>query len=351
MANSIFKKLTGRKIHKGSKILLLTHNDMDGAMPEVIARFFFYDVTVIHENNNNMDRAIRKAAEERCNEFDFIIITDISCSEETATFIDSNPEIAKKFILLDHHKTALALNNYSFAVVSPVNPEDSLMNEFYQDKNTNGMASGTSLFLDFLNFKGFEGINKTIIQLTHIVQGYDTWDWVNVFAKNSDYSNMNKLFFAKGVQHWCDETLDKVIRDNHIVFSEDDIKRLEEEQDKINEYIERKKKCFVILNEKINKRRYSICYTWAEEHLADVFDVMHETYPDADILVVDTGSGYSFRTRKDGIDVSSIAAKLGGGGHMQASGCHYDKSHKISLFKKIVCDKPSFIERIVSIFQ
>ena len=61
-------------------------------------------------------------------------------------------------------------------------------------------------------------------------------------------------------------------------------------------------------------------------------------HPELDfIAMINADGGISFRTQKDGIDLSDIAQELGGGGHPKASGVLIDddaKNHFVEeLFK------------------
>lgn len=114
-----------------------------------------------------------------------------------------------KIFLLDHHKTAMWLNQYPFAVIETNNPEDSfshigirIIDLFnYKGTGTSGNASATTLLYDFmlsvvsiLNKKkhlpyDLESIKDDFLtEFCFYIGIYDTWDWVNIFNKQYDDS-------------------------------------------------------------------------------------------------------------------------------------------------------------------
>jgi oligoribonuclease NrnB/cAMP/cGMP phosphodiesterase (DHH superfamily) len=122
MKKEQFSKL--RKLNKDDKILLLTHTDMDGST-KIVMDQMFDNVDVWHCNNNAMSYLIKKAVTtEVADEYDAIVVTDISCNKEDAEIINNSPN-KNKLTLLDHHPTATHLNQYPWAVVEVNVVEDS----------------------------------------------------------------------------------------------------------------------------------------------------------------------------------------------------------------------------------
>ena len=348
----LFAKFNNVKLDFNSRILLLTHTDMDGSGSSILFKSIFPNVDTIYCANGVMDKTICDYAtnEDTFENYDLIMVTDISCKKETADKIATCAFAKDKIVILDHHKTTLQLNDFDFAVVTNENPIDSFNAEYFVDAL--GCASGTSLAYDFLLYKGFDVSNhKMAAFLAHSIAAYDTWDWVNVFDKNKHYTRLNALFYILGAEYFEDNFVSKVRSSLPITdfFSSNDNLMLEIEEKKIKDYCERKAKCIMVFDAKINKRVYSIALVSAENHLSNVFDTMNELYPDVDIYIADTGSSLSLRTRKDNIDVSEIAKIAGGGGHTQASGCYPNKKLRKLLVTKTL--KTSFLENLLSIIK
>lgn len=108
LRHELFKKLT--KVNKDDRILLLTHDDADGAGAEIVLRCMFPEknIEVVHLNNGVMSERIREALTDAAiaESFGKVIACDISCNEADAEYIDSLPDINSRFVLLDHHLTS-----------------------------------------------------------------------------------------------------------------------------------------------------------------------------------------------------------------------------------------------------
>ena len=223
----LFQKFDRRAslIKPDSKILLLTHNDLDGEGPALMLKSNFNNIEVKHCSNGTMDNDILYAATNRINEFDYIFITDISCSKDTADLIAADPKIARKIFLLDHHSTAMYLNNYSFAIECANNPENSFTNKFYEGKDTLGLSCGTSLMLDFLYNYNLIEPKENLEHLAFNIETYDTWDWVNVFDKMEFPRNLNKLYELYGLEYFENRALDE-LKTNKATFEFNDTDKL-----------------------------------------------------------------------------------------------------------------------------
>lgn len=350
--NEVFKKLLDRKMnmHSDINILLVSHNDMDGYGPEIILKSLFYkNVDTLHVSNNSMDKSILWAAlNEENDKYDYILITDISCSEETARKISMSKN-KDKIILLDHHVTADYLNKYDFAVVAQEHPDDSFTHKLYKrycEKNhipvKNGLASGTTLLLDYIYELEKLNLHSTnILMLEEIcftIGIFDTWDWVNVFNSRESASKLNKLFYLLGEEDFVSIYLHKIEQNEEYsfsLFSEDEEIILARENKKCEHYISGKDKIIKTFKYKINDKDYLICSCRAERFISELFDHMENKYPDVDFYLIDTGSSISFRSTNE-IDVSEIAKSFGGGGHIHAAGVSYDSSKSIDFIKSIL---------------
>lgn len=150
--NELFGKLA--KVNKDDRILLLTHDDADGAGAEIVLRCMFPDknIKVVHLSNGVMSGRVKKALTDAAiaESFGKVIACDISCNEADAEYIDSLPDINSRFVLLDHHLTSQYINRYSWGVSFGDMLEDSFLVNYY----SNGHSSGTSLILDYMYYCG-----------------------------------------------------------------------------------------------------------------------------------------------------------------------------------------------------
>lgn len=329
LREEMFQKFNNKikNINVDSKILLLTHNDLDGEGASIIMKYFFHNVEVRYCSNSKMDEEINNACVKEYKKYDYIFIIDISCKENTAEYINNHRNIANKVILLDHHITAMNLNKYDFCSLWGDNPEDGFSHKYFKNKNINGHASGTTLLLDFLYYNGIpDRVYENIDKFAFNIGIYDTWDWVKIFNKVIFPKELNKLFDLYGCQKFEENILEK-LNNNISDFNLDNIDRMLLDIDnlKCEEYIERKAKGFRERVVTINNEDYKICIGIGEQYLDELFDKMEEYYPLVDFYAIYTGFGISLRSRenalhKEPIDVSKIAKYLGGGGHKEAAG-------------------------------
>ncbi len=312
-------KIEKSNLKPDSKILLLTHNDLDGSGPAVLLKSIFSKIEIIHCSNNSMDREIMKSIY-AANKYNAVFVTDISCSRETAEKINDHYN-RKKFYLLDHHRTAEFLNEYDWAFVQSDHIKDTFIDEYY--KEPIGKPSATSIIFDFLKYFGFTKYIKNFSlakELSFMISAYDSWDWANVFDKDPKFMELNTIFWI-----YQPEVFDNIFSKK---ISDEDAKILDKrenfmlmlEMDRIKNYINSKKESFKKCVLTINDVSYKAIYCFADTHISELFEEMKASFSDGDIAIINTGSKLSLRSIKNNINVEKLAKKLGGGGHINASG-------------------------------
>lgn len=343
----LFEKLP--KLKHDSKVMLLTHTDLDGEMPVILLKSAFADVSVIHCPNNVMDDKIRTTLLEYADNYDFIVACDISCNEATAGLID-NCDAKNKFVLLDHHATAEHLNKYSWACVYSDMVEDSFRTKFYEsDMLSSAHSSGTALLYDYMDFNGFTknipnpNLMQQFVQKT---SGYDTWDWHDLLNDDQSYKQLNDMYYLYGNELFEANLLDKLINNDSEIFNKHDEMFLEIDKKRTAETVERISKSFKEGKIAIDDKTYTMAICFTDLYPSDVFASMKENMPDKDIYIINNSTGLSLRTDKDDIDVSVIAKHFGGGGHPKASGFSISIDDKIHFLEntlnvKIKIDEPT----------
>ena len=317
--NELFAKLPA--LLKDDKILLLTHTDMDGSGPVVLLKTLFKDVSVRHCTNAAMSTAIRNAVF-NSDEFDKIVVCDISCTDEDAEIINKCRG-RSKLVLLDHHLTAMGLNQYDWAIVQDRVPEDSYRAKYYS-KEQNGSTSGTSLLYDYLEECGFEFPNKAVAEsIVNLIAGYDTWDWVNCFNSEPIYNDFNTLFTAYGAEIFEERCIEKIANGGETIDAADKL-ILRIEQAKIDAHLENAKRGVRSGNMKIEEKYYSCALLYTDKYLNPCFDMMQSLYPELDLYIINYGTGISVRTGTD-VNVGLLVKAVGGGGHAGAGGVKVDR--------------------------
>ena len=314
-----------KKIEAKDRILLLTHTDMDGAGPAVLLRNIFDQVDVIHCSNAKMSEEIRIHATDpgTAEKYDFMIVADISCNKEDAEYIDRYRAV--DMLLLDHHITALELNEYPWAVVQPMLLKGSCRDAvLYGTNAVPAHSSGTSLVYDYIEYCGLASNfhNPELAKyFVFLVAGYDTWDWNTVFGGDKRFYNMQTLFMQYGIDEFenvfAERIADAQLKD---LFNETD--------DLILRIAESKKKHYIkdivagrirTGNIRLGETHYTFAYCDASENMSDVFNYMMTSY-DVDLHIIDYGTGVSFRSSRQDINVGALVKPFGGGGHPGAGG-------------------------------
>lgn len=328
----LFSKLP--RVKATDKIMLLTHTDLDGSGAVVVLKYIFNDVTWTHCSNNSMNYKIYDAIKMNHinNYYDFIIITDISVNKETAEIINDEFGDDNNFIILDHHKTALYLNEYNWAAVSPELVSDSFRADKYNeailynniDPDAPRSSSGTSLLYDYLDYIGCTKPFRDLYlkEFVHRVATYDTFDWKNTFNAPS-FKRLNMIFTIYGQEMFEDQFLKFFNGD--ISFNEfksiNDM-LIEIEESKRDSYLNYVKNTGFIKGELTYKDNiYSVSIWPGNNYLPDVFDIMKQESPsDLYVIYYFTGDQETVSLRSDNIDLSELAADYGGGGHSAAAG-------------------------------
>lgn len=342
-------KMNKLNLTVNSRVLLLTHNDLDGSGPAVLLKSIFKNITVQHCSNGTMDWDIKNSIlnKDVCNQYDVIFVTDISCTEESAYLINKDPDIIK-LILLDHHSTALVLNKFDWALVEPMMLSNTFRDPAYIKMGAEGHSSGTSLMYDFLYNFGFNKFirnEKLARTLVFAITAYDTWDWVKIFGKDKKYHDLNTLFWIYQAEMFDRIFTERISSsDEHRIFEDQDKLILEIEANRIQSVVRNKEKGFSTGTMIFDGKEYSIVYCFAEQYMSDIFERMKELYPDRDIAFINYGTGISLRSININVNVAEICKRNGGGGHPEAGGFKipYDLQTKYcmhSLNAKIVLDE------------
>jgi len=325
------------------KSILFTHDDMDGCGCRVVYEIAHLyeekgkDYDVLNCSNNSLDEDVLKELNSGriSPETTIVFFADLCGRPETLELLKSKSYDVRVF---DHHNTNLhALETYPNAVV--------------MERNEAGKkVSGTSLLFQYFNayalehpewegskyFNDSTAINMNLFgTFVDTVRSYDTYEWKetgNVRAKE-----LQTLFFMLGIEAFCeqyvkliqdkDET--KLISDHDMIFVRNKINLEQAIIDRftVNDVIpiqllgDKDQKmhdgCMVISTK--GATMSELGYQFLEKHPEFEFIVgFNLTYP---------GHEVSFRSRTGLVDTGvEFAARIGGGGHPEASGAPLPKS-------------------------
>ena len=290
-------------------IKLFTHTDLDGVSCEILGRIAFgEDIDVVRCGYGNIDDKVEEFINSD-EEYDKLFITDISVKKELA---DALNNVSDKVILLDHHKTALWLNEYPYALVQV--EDDSI-----------GKMCGAYLFYEYLK-KNHEEFNDTPALKLFIdyVRMYDTWEWKEKYD-NIIPKRLNDLMYIDGPNEFIDKMVYR-LGNNLFIFDDTDLMKLQIEQTYINSYITQKNETLMVNDDLFPG--YTVGITFADKYISELGNKLCELHPELDFVVLINMSTLtvSYRTVKDDLDLSDIAKGFGGGGHPKASGSRFDVS-------------------------
>ena len=290
-------------------IKLFTHTDLDGISCEILGRIAFgEDIDVIRCGYGNIDDKVEEFINSD-EEYDKLFITEISVKKELA---DALNNVSDKVILLDHHKTALWLNEYPFALVQ------------VEDESV-GKMCGAYLFYEYLK-KNHEEFNDTLALKLFVkyVRMYDTWEWKEKYD-NIIPKRLNDLMYMDGPNEFIDKMIYR-LGNNLAIFDDTDLMKLQIEQTYINSYIAQKNETLMINDDLFPG--YTVGITFADKYISELGNKLCELHPELDFVVLINMSTLtvSYRTVKDDLDLSDIAKGFGGGGHPKASGSRFDAS-------------------------
>lgn len=283
---------------------LLSHNDLDGVGCGILAKLAFNERVKVRYNsvislNQEIELFLDKGQQDA-----FLFITDLSPNEENEKRLNDYYLETKKVQLIDHHKTALHLNDYEWGHVLVEEKEGHL-------------TSATSLFYHYLVTHELLEPSDAITEFVELVRQYDTWEWEK--SENHQAHRLNTLFFLVSIDEFEEKMIDRLQISNHFEFDEFEKKVLKMEEEKIERYIRRKKR--EVVQSEVNGYLAGIVY--AESYHSELGNELGKEYSHLDYIAILNigGKKIALRTIHNHVDVSEIAGQYGGGGHAKASGC------------------------------
>ena len=291
---------------------LFTHNDLDGVACGILFRLAFGEKADVRYNSvSGLNFQVEKYFDrmnDRMKKEDHLYITDLSVNHENTEKINQFVNEGGKAKLIDHHKTAMHFNEYSWGSV-------------IVEDESGTLTSAASLVYDYLVQENHLVKNGSLDEFVELVRQYDTWDWD--ILKNYKAKNLNDLFFMVSIEEFEERMVPRLTSGDRFDYDDFEKKLLEMEEDKIERYIRRKKREII----QIETDGLFGGVVHAESYHSELGNELGKEYPHLDYIAILNlgGKKISFRTIHDDVDVSSVAGEFGGGGHAKASGCSMNK--------------------------
>ena len=291
------------------KRLIISHiADPDGVTPIILSKLVFEEFDYILSENKDVNDNVKN----NLDKYDFIYVVDLNISEELADFIEANYK--EKIMILDHHLSCNNMNKYSFIEV-----------------NAEGKESGTSLYYKYLlnNYNNNLLNRESTKMLVEHVRTMDIYD----FSKTSkeEAEKLEMIFKIYGKDRFIDKFYNVIINDLEL-YSKEDLNLVELEKERIKRYIEEKEFIEISLD---NKR---VGVVFAERYISELGNYLINKYDYLDyIVLINIDKKISYRGNGK-VDLSVIAKKFGGGGHINAAGNCLPSGLKEKVIKEIFPD-------------
>ena len=291
------------------KRLIISHiADPDGVTPIILSKLVFEEIDYILSENNDVNDNVKN----NLDKYDFIYVVDLNISEELADFIEENYK--DKIMIIDHHLSCNNMNKYSFIEV-----------------NAEGKESGTSLYYKYLlnNYNNNLLNRESTKMLVEHVRTMDIYD----FSKTSkeEAEKLEMIFKIYGKDRFIDKFYNVIINDLEL-YSKEDLNLVELEKERIKRYIEEKDFMEISLD---NKR---VGVVFAERYISELGNYLINKYDYLDyIVLINIDKKISYRGNGK-VDLSVIAKKFGGGGHINAAGNCLPSGLKEKVIKEIFPD-------------
>ena len=291
------------------KRLIISHiADPDGVTPIILSKLVFEEFDYILSENKDVNSNVRN----NLDKYDFIYVVDLNISEELADFIEENYK--EKIMIIDHHLSCNNMNKYSFIEV-----------------NAEGKESGTSLYYKYLlnNYNNDLLNRESTKMLVEHVRTMDIYD----FSKTSkeEAEKLEMIFKIYGKDRFIDKFYNVIINDLEL-YSKEDLNLVELEKERIKRYIEEKDFIEISLD---NKR---VGVVFAERYISELGNYLINKYDYLDyIVLINIDKKISYRGNGK-VDLSVIAKKFGGGGHINAAGNCLPSGLKEKVIKEIFPD-------------
>lgn len=303
---------------KTKKKKVFTHNDMDGTACGIVATLAFgkSQVDVEYLSYDKINSRIKEFLESsEIDDYDQVYITDISVDMSTAKQLDIMNSDEVRIRLLDHHSTAIGLNEYHWANVK-------LQHEGVRACGAQLLFSELHEILkDRLTLMSFHQLKNFVEN----VRMYDTWDWEGV---DEHPFCLNMLFGIIG----RNEFITRFTDDPSPEFTAIEFALVGYERERMRRYIEAASNDVRIINHyrydsncyRIDDvRKYSVGVVFADQYLSILCNEIAKNNSAIDIVAaIDmTRKVVTYRTVKDDTHVGEFAERrFGGGGHAKASG-------------------------------
>lgn len=331
------------------KSILFTHDDLDGAGCRIIYELAHIGLTkgkdfdVINCSNTFVNKQVLDALEKEdyIGKNTEICFADIVCGKDVLQKLVDSQDVVRVW---DHHTGNFpAQQVLPTAIIIPYNgfgtPESgtSLIYKYYADLafSKTGDAEYCSPAFTSSDRRGI-----ILSTLADTIRSYDTYEWKS--TNNMDAKKLQILFFMLGMEVFCKRYIDRITENNipsENLFNPYDLEFIDAKLQAEQRTIDSITKESII---ECNIRGYNAAFLMypVGANISEVASQFLERYPEYDLFASFTlarGGEFSFRTRREDLDVEEIfATPIGGGGHPKASGAPVQPWIKEGLLNELL---------------
>ncbi|CAI8870433.1 putative DHD superfamily phosphohydrolase [Brevibacillus sp. IT-7CA2] len=301
------------------KVVHFSDKDLDGESCAILSYLAFSNQEVVSRGVTpyTVNQEVQKFMEEDLTRDMYVVITDVSVSDEVGSLIQKKVDDGHAFVLIDHHPTAFPLaSKYEWANVIT--------------EEAGKKTSAASLYYDYLVNQGHLTPTGILSDYVELVRSFDTWDWDATGLVQAN--QLNILFYMVERDTFVQNVLGRLrgddVHTDQFVFNEIESILIYTEEKRINEFEQKKLKQMKVIPVEIDleePKTYQVGVVFLEQYHSTTGNFLCKNAEMIDfVAMLDPGKGrISFRTIRDDVDLSVIAQHYGGGGHPKASGCSF----------------------------
>lgn len=317
------------------KVILFTHDDMDGRGCDIIFRLAQHalgrdeesDFEVVVCHNSSVDEQVRCTMEYAKSNADTEVIFSDICAHRDV--IDELLQSAadgkiKSVMVYDHHKTNEWVKDViPDAAIVPVN-------------DLGKMESGTSLI--------YQGMSDTITSAGYDIQfignfvdrirSYDTYEWKS--TNDVDAKKLDMLFYLVGGDFFVQKYYNRIVSNDpdKSLITENDLVFVNcKYEAELNAIAKITIDDMIITT--IHGYKVALLLKSVPANMSEVGYSFLKRNPDIDVFIAFTltnGGTFQIRTQREDLDVGAVfALPLGGGGHPKASGAQLSRPMKRAI--------------------
>lgn len=308
------------------KVLLFTHEqDIDGMGSAVLGKCAFSDFDYIPCKTFEITDKVKEQIDNgNIYSYDAVFVTDLCVKEPVLGDIANDQNLKDKFLIFDHHKSEIEEGNNKYPFVNII------------VKNEKGLASGTSLFYDYLVSNNFIVANAFFDEFVELTRQYDTWEWKNIY--NNEKARMLHILFEEiDYQSYLDMIMDMTSQ-NNFEFHDWQLKIIDDFNNKLKSDLIEIVENMIVKKLSIGNDDYLIGFVDSmykyRNDIPEFIKENNEHNIDAVGMIILDRETVSYRSVKD-VDVSIIATYFGGKGHHNAASNPKDDKKFVKLLHSI----------------